>query len=223
MCSHYHALIDHDACLRWFGIAPANTSQANVDMWPGGIGSFIRLQPRSADDDTDICGSHLEMISGVFGLIPEWTQDTAISRHTYNARSETASAQPSFRDAWSHARHCIIAASAIFEPDCRGSKTFGTRIVLTDSEPMGIAGLWSACKLQHKTIYSYTMLTVNADEHAFMNQFRAPTAEKRMVVVLPRNRYADWLKATPDESMAFMEADRSRSFQVSNSTTGGDE
>ena len=35
-----------------------------------------------------------------FGLIPAWAKDEKISRHTYNARSETAAEKPSYRTPW---------------------------------------------------------------------------------------------------------------------------
>ena len=34
-----------------------------------------------------------------FGLIPYWSKDLKISRHTYNARSETVAEKPSYRQA----------------------------------------------------------------------------------------------------------------------------
>jgi hypothetical protein len=37
-----------------------------------------------------------------------------------------------------------------------------------------------------------------------MCQFHKPVDEKRMVVVLPPDSYDPWLKATTDQSMAFM-------------------
>ena len=70
---------------------------------------------------------------------------------------------------------------------------------------MGIAGLWSSWKSpKGEVIHSYTMLTVNAEEHALMRLFHKPTDEKRMVVVLPPERYRDWLEAPPDRSRDFM-------------------
>jgi putative SOS response-associated peptidase YedK len=39
----------------------------------------------------------LEAVSGMFGLVPHWATDTKIARQTYNARSETVAAKPSFR------------------------------------------------------------------------------------------------------------------------------
>jgi len=201
MCSHYQTLNDRRTYLRCFGMVP-QTTEPLTDVWPGNMGNFIRVCPGTDGHGTADC----EFVTGVFGLIPEWTQDLGISRHTFNAPCETVGQSPSYKTAWSQARHCIIPASAIFEPNCRAAKAIPTRIVQADGEPMGIAGLWSACQLPHKTIYSYTMLTINADEHALMRQFRKSTAEKRMVVVLPKERYMDWLFATPAQSMAFMQA-----------------
>lgn len=53
-------------------------------------------------------------------------------------------------------------------------------------------------------IYSYTMLTVNADEHPLMRLFHKPTDEKRMVIMLPPDRYQDWLEAPVSTSITFM-------------------
>jgi putative SOS response-associated peptidase YedK len=53
-------------------------------------------------------------------------------------------------------------------------------------------------------VFSYTMLTINADDHPLMRLFHKPTDEKRMVVVLPPERYQDWLQAPAEHSMDFM-------------------
>jgi putative SOS response-associated peptidase YedK len=59
---------------------------------------------------------------------------------------------------------------------------------------MGIAGLWSSWKSNKgDAVFSYTMLTINADQHPLMRQFHKPTDEKRMVVILEPERYRDWL------------------------------
>jgi putative SOS response-associated peptidase YedK len=72
---------------------------------------------------------------------------------------------------------------------------------------MGLAGLYSHWKdPKGDTIHSFTMLTINADKHSFMNQFHKPTDEKRMVVILHEDAYQAWLEAPADKSMAFMRA-----------------
>ena len=143
----------------------------------------------------------------MFGLIPHWSQDTKIVKHTYNARNETVAEKPSFRDAWRKGHRCIIPAEAFFEPDWRSGKAVPTRIARADGEPLGIAGLWSAWKSpKAEWLHSYTMLTINADQHPLMRMFHKPTDEKRIVVILPPDRYQDWLEAPAECSMAFMRA-----------------
>jgi putative SOS response-associated peptidase YedK len=48
------------------------------------------------------------------------------------------------------------------------------------------------------------MLTINTEHHPLMRQFHKPVDEKRMVVILPNNRYQDWLLARPEDSMGFI-------------------
>ena len=203
MCSHYQGIKERERYLRHFGVEPP-PEHGKFDLWPGYVGSFIRRHPH-ADVGDDAVPEH-EALSGLFGLVPHWATDTKITRSTYNARSETVAEKPSFRDAWKRAQHCIIPADAIFEPDWRSGKAIATRIERADSEPMGIAGLWARWRSpQGEVIYSYTMLTINADTHPLMRMFHKPVDEKRMVVILSPDRYGDWLCAAPEHSMAFMQ------------------
>ena len=70
---------------------------------------------------------------------------------------------------------------------------------------MGIAGLWSAWNEPNSTVtHSYTMLTINADDHAFMRQYHKPDDEKRMVVILNEGDYDAWLSAPVADSRDFL-------------------
>lgn len=203
MCSHYQALKERERYRRHFGVEPP-PEPGKLDLWPGYLGSFIRRHPH-ADVGDDAVPEH-EALNGLFGLVPHWATDAKITRSTYNARSETVAEKPSFRDAWKRGQHCIIPADAIYEPDWRSGKAVATRIERTDGEPMGIAGLWSSWKSpKGETVYSYTMLTINAEGHALMRQFHKPVDEKRMVVILPPERYRAWLCASSEHSMPFMQ------------------
>ena len=147
-----------------------------------------------------------EAFTGRFGLIPHWATDIKVSRNTFNARSETVAVKPSFRDAWKRAQRCIIPLDAFYEPDWRTGKAIATRIASADGEPLGVAGLWSWWKPPAgDVIHSFTMLTINADGHALMEHFHKPTDEKRMVVILPPDRYQDWLETPLERSMEFMQ------------------
>lgn len=202
MCSHYQAIKERECFRRHFGVEPP-VDLGKHDLWPGYEGSFIRRHPQVNVGDEAV--PERDALNGLFGLVPHWSQDTKITRYTYNARSETVASKPSFRDAWKHGQHCIIPADAIFEPDWRSGKAVPTRIVRADGEPMGIAGLWSSwMSSKGERVFSYTMLTINAEDDALMRQFHKPADEKRMVVILPVARYDDWLQARPEHSQAFM-------------------
>jgi putative SOS response-associated peptidase YedK len=192
MCAHFETITAKDLFRAHFGAAlPAAISKA--DVYPVYQAAII-LRPALADVGDDAVPQR-EALAATFGLIPHWAKDSKIARSTYNARSETVAEKPSFRDSWRTAKHCIIPAQAIYEPDWRSGKSVATRISRRDGAPMGIAGLWASHNdTSGATNYSFTMLTINADGHDVMQHFHKPEDEKRMVVILPENRYDDWLK-----------------------------
>ena len=49
-----------------------------------------------------------------WGLIPSWSKDRKISSRLINARAETLTEKPSFRNAYQH-RRCLIPATDFFE------------------------------------------------------------------------------------------------------------
>ncbi len=203
MCSHYQAVKERERFFRRFGVAPPE-DLGKYDVWPGYSGLMLR-RPRAHGAGDDAVPP-VEALSGVFGLIPHWARDAKLARHTYNARSETVHEKPSFRDAWRQAQHCIIAADAIFEPDWRSGRAVPTRIACADGEPMGIAGLWASWKNQAGVwVNSFTMLTIAAQDHTLMRCFHKPEDEKRMVVILPRAAYGDWLEAPAHRSRDFLQ------------------
>lgn len=204
MCANYESVRDKDRLKQHFGV-DLPSELARHDVWPGYLSTFIRRHPHA--DVGDDAVPEREALLGSFGLIPHWATDTKIARHTYNARTETVADKPSFRDAWRKAQHCIIPVETFFEPDWRTGKAVPTRIGNANSDPLGVAGLWATWRdPMGETLHSFTMLTINADNHPLMNQFHKPTDEKRMIVILPPERYDEWLRATPKDSADFLQA-----------------
>jgi len=191
MCSHFESPSE-DRLRQYFGVnKPEGTDN---DIWPGKTSTFI-FRPNGLNDE-------MTAQAGIFGLIPHWAKDTTFSRYTFNARLETVDEKPSFKDAWHRGQRCIIPAEAIFEPDWSSGKSVPTKIVRADRKPLGIAGLWSVWG--REKIYSFTMLTVNADDNAFMRQFHKPGKEKRTVIMLPDDSYQDWLNISATEVLNFI-------------------
>jgi len=203
MCSHYQALKDRERYRRRFGVDPPE-DLGKYDVWPSYPACFIRSHPHAGVGDEAVPAR--EACVGLYGLVPHWAKDTTIGRHTFNARSETVAQKPSFRDAWSKRRHCIIPAEAIFEPDWRSGRAVPTRIARADGLQMALAGLWGIWRGPNgENVHSFTMLTINADQHPLMKNFHKPGDEKRMVVILPDDSYEAWLRASPQDSMDFMQ------------------
>jgi len=202
MCAHYDPQTDPSRLRAHFGVGDLPLG-LKPSLWPGYHGPFIRKH--EFIDIGDEAVPFRELLVGSFGLIPHWSKDATIARRTYNARSETVHEKPSYKESWRLARHCIIPAEAIYEPDWHSGKSVATRITRADGKPMGIAGLWSAWKgATGDLTHSFTMLTINADDHPFMRQFHKPDDEKRMVVILNEGDYNAWLAAPATESREFL-------------------
>ena len=69
---------------------------------------------------------------------------------------------------------------------------------------MGIAGIYrewtSPAGEKH---FTFSMITVNADDHPVMSRFHAPGDEKRMVVILDPADYGAWLTCPVVEAPKF--------------------
>ena len=167
------------------------------DMWPGYEGVFIRPHPHADVGDEAVPAR--EAVLGHWGLIPHWSKDGKV-KGTFNARSETVAEKPSFRDAWRKGFRCIVPAIAVYEPDWRSGKAVPTAVSRADGQPMGMAGIWSGWRGPNGWVDSFTMLTVNADDHAVFKLLHKPQDEKRMVVILNPDSFETWLKGSESEA-----------------------
>jgi putative SOS response-associated peptidase YedK len=81
------------------------------------------------------------------------------------------------------------------------------RIRLAGNEPTAIAGLRRAWEEPNgNDSLSFTMLTLNADEHPLMRRFHKPRDEKRSVVIIRPDAYEDWLSCrNTDEARSFLQ------------------
>jgi putative SOS response-associated peptidase YedK len=132
-----------------------------------------------------------------FGLIPAWAKDDKISRHTYNARSETVAEKPSFRTAWRKRQFCLILVDNFYEPNYETGKAVRWRIQTQEPKPFGIAGIWDKWTdpASGELVVSFAMLTVNADAHEVMRQFHKTGDEKRTPVIIQPKNFDQWLEA----------------------------
>lgn len=204
MCARYRSVRDA-AKLKTFFKASRHEPlpELKPEVFPGLAAPFIRRPKEWDSGDEEV--PEREVVVGLFGLLPHWAKDTRLTKSTYNARSETVATKPSFRDAWRTVKHCIIPAEAFYEPDGRSGKHIPTRISRADERPLGIAGIWSWWRPPGgEEVHSFSMLTINADDHPVMCNYHRPDDEKRMIVLLREDDFDAWLDAPAERSMDFM-------------------
>ena len=144
-----------------------------------------------------------------FGLIPHWSKDKKIQKHTYNARFETIDSKPSYRTAWNSRHFGLALMDSFYEPLYSNGKSTRTAIRSTNREPLGVACIWDTWKPseQEETITSFSLITINADEHPIMKSFHKPNDEKRTIVCLKPKYFQDWLNATIEDAHQLLQLD----------------
>jgi len=95
--------------------------------------------------------------------------------------------KPSFKDPWRRGQRCIIPASSFDEPNWETGKNIWWQFSRVDGDPWGLAGLWNVWtdKATGEVHESYTMLTLNADNHALMNRMHRPVLDPRTKLPFP--------------------------------------
>ncbi len=199
MCANYVPVTRRARLLSFFGVERDRDGHP-ADTFPLNVAPFIRL----AQDGE---GTLPVVADGLFGLLPHFAAEVGFGRRTYNARSETVHRLPSFRDAWAKGHRCIIPAEAIYEPNYESGKAERWTIYQEGQVPFGIAGIYTQWRdfRTGQNLFSFSMLTVNADDHPLLRRFHKPEDEKRMVVILHPGDYAQWLACPVGEAHRFMQ------------------
>jgi len=124
-----------------------------------------------------------------WGLIPFWAK---VPKPMINARAETASEKPAFKQAF-RKRRCLIPASGFFEWAREDGKKQPYFICLQDKSPMAFAGLWEEWSTPDgKIVKTCTILTVEANSFLQIIHHRMPA------ILTPANGM-NWLDLTETE------------------------
>lgn len=196
MCANYRPST-RDELQQRFGVAAPDSDYA-AEAFPGSMAPMIRLPRADAAHGDRACAL------GMFGMVPHWAEPK-LARQTYNARTETVAAKPSFRNAWKRRQFCVIPASSFYEPSYESGKAERWEIADADGGPLAIAGLWEVKQdgPNGLPLLSFTMLTINADGHPLMQRFHKPGDEKRMLVMLDEAQVDDWLHCPVEDAERF--------------------
>lgn len=121
-----------------------------------------------------------------WGLIPSWAKDMSIGNQTLNARSETVTSKPAFRDSILTKR-CLIPTDGFYEWRKMGSVKQPYCFEVGEGQVFAFAGLWDEWRSpEGEIIESCTILTTEpnplvADLH------------NRMPVIVAPEKYDLWL------------------------------
>ncbi|MBD3637651.1 MAG: SOS response-associated peptidase [Crocinitomicaceae bacterium] len=146
-----------------------------------------------------------EPVIAQWGLIPHWTKDKKSAEsfwnHTLNARSETITEKPSFRDS-AKTRRCVIVVDGFFEHHHHQNKTYPFYISRKDEQPINLAGLWSEWvdKETGELLKTFTILTTKGNDLLSKIHNNPKLDEPRMPVILSDDQIEDWLNIQKDLS-----------------------
>ncbi len=100
---------------------------------------------------------------GQWGLIPVWMKNKP-SHPLINARAETISLKPSFKNAAKRNR-CLVLADSFFEWDRKNGQKIPYRIFLKNEQPFSFAGIWTTYSPPTgNAIPTFSIITVPAND-----------------------------------------------------------
>ena len=175
MCGRFTLLADLSVIVESFGIEDiAGHYSTGNDISPG-----QRIACVIHDDKNRLVGFQ-------WGLIPPWAKDPSMGNHMINARAETLSIKPSFKDAFKK-RRCLIIADGFYEWVAKNKKKVPYHFSLKSGAPFGFAGLYETwTSPDNQTIKTCTIITTDA------NELVGPIHD-RMPVIVPRDKEARWI------------------------------
>ncbi|GAA0839732.1 MULTISPECIES: SOS response-associated peptidase [Cupriavidus] len=190
MCVNY-APVQWQVLRDVFGVEPP-AGEWRSEAWPDYPAPIIRATE----------SGEREAVLASFSMVPKGKIPPGVRYYpTANARAETIGKLSSFAKHWKAGQLCLIGATGFYEPNWETGKAVRWKIGLPHDEPFAIAGLWRAWS---DGAISFTMPTLNAENHPLMKRFHKPGDEKRSVVLVPRADWDDWL--------ACRDAERARTF-----------
>ena len=129
-----------------------------------------------------------------WGLLPYWSKDIDFRNNTLNARLETISEKPSFREIINN--RCLVIATAFYEwhwLDEKGSKK-QPYIIYAEEEIFAMAGLYSDWINPQTGEIMFTFTIVTTEANAIMQYIH--NHKKRMPIILKKEDENAWLDSS---------------------------
>ena len=157
-----------------------------------------------------------ELTAMKWGLVPYWSKDGKVGFSTINARAETITTSPVFRDAFKR-RRCLVPADLFYEwrkIDAKTKQPYA--IAMKDNSIFAFAGLWERWKDRAKgqILETYTIITTDPNE-----LISYLSIHDRMPVILRPSDYGRWLdpgdpERPPLDLLRPLDADSMRAWKV---------
>jgi putative SOS response-associated peptidase YedK len=129
-----------------------------------------------------------------WGLIPHWCNDPKGGRKPINAKAESVSRLPMFREAYA-LRRCIVPIDGFFEwkaiRGARAKQPFA--IAMKDGSVFGLAGLWENWKNPKTGQWERTFAMITVPSNDLVGQIH-----DRMPAILKPESYERWLGPETD-------------------------
>ena len=142
-----------------------------------------------------------------WGLIPFWAKDQKIGNRMINAKAETITEKPAFRNSFKRKR-CLVLSNGFFEWKKTGPKEkIPYRIFMKDESLFSMAGIWDSWKNElNEIINSFSILTISPNTlmeniHHRMPVILDPKDEKVWLGESQEQQLLELLKPYPPELM----------------------
>jgi putative SOS response-associated peptidase YedK len=181
MCGRYGRRADKQRISEWMQTHNTNVFddsylEPSYNVAPQSMQPVVRLDSETGERELTVMR---------WGLIPFWSKD---AYSTINARAETITTSPAFREAMKR-RRCLVPADWFYEWQKLDAKTKQPYAIgLQDGSLFAFAGLWDSWKdrATGQALETYTVITTDP------NELMEPL-HNRMPVILHRQDYERWL------------------------------
>ena len=190
MCGRYFQQRSSGDIARYFGTTNATPNLVpSFNRAPTQDGLVVRRHPETG-------ARHLDALR--WGLVPRWAKDASGGARMMNARSESVTEKPAFREAF-RKRRGIAVADGFYEWQVLGPRAKQPfAVAMADGAPMPLAALWEGWRAPDGTILrTFTILTTEASPELSI-------LHDRMPVILPPDAWDAWLGAEETDDAALL-------------------
>ena len=190
MCGRYAASRRPEDLVLEFEAVPAGEQSAlpaDYNVAPTKDVYVVRHKKERDPEGRPTGEGHRELRAVRWGLVPSWAKDASVGNRMLNARVESLTEKPAFRRA-ARSRRCLVPADGWYEwakkLDGPGKQPY--YMTPRDGSVLAFGGLWEVWGEGEDRLYTCTVITEPAVG-------ALTEIHDRMPLVLPRERWADWL------------------------------